>query len=411
MRTVWLVVAVIATAAPAYAEPPSYSAAGGVGAGFQGADPVSALELRGDLAWDGGALGLGGRVRMIGDDLARQDWDEAADWIALVRYLVVKNRAEREASRLESGAAPDGWRLGLAAGALGDVRAGTATVIDGFTAGVIADRRATGVHARVARGETVGELIVGDLARVSPLVASGAGRVGPVVVLGTAAVDPAAPLGVVSVAVGLEERTARARGRVALDLGWEPALGGGAAVVADGDLRLGARVVLRGRGELGAGTGGYVAAPFGPLYLRLRDHAGPMGETLIEQARAHALGGVGAAGALGVAVDDVGELSAGARRRPGLGTELTARLQAPAAAGLQVAALAAWIPSHEDALLIGGEAHAELGRGLWSGLELARQYTAGDEMPAGGAQDRLDAGRPLWQVTAWFGGSWMPSTR
>jgi hypothetical protein len=404
MRTVWLVVAGMLAAAPARADEVGWSAAGGVGAGFYGAEPVSALELRGDVAWDGGAAGLGARLRMIGDDLAGQDWDEAADWIALVRYVVMRNRAEREAARLqlEDGEQPPaGWRLGLAAGALGDVRAGTATVIDGFTTAVLADRRATGVHARAARGDWGGEVIVGDVTRGTLIAAAGAGRAGSLVVLGTAAVDPglgpAAPIGAVSGAAGLEGRIERARGRVVLDLGWEPALGAGAALVADGDLRVGDRVILRARGELGAGTGGYVAAPFGPLYLRLRDHAGGMDETLVARARAHELGGVGGAGSLAVAVDDVGELSAGARHRPGLGTELTARAAAPALAGLQAAALAAWMPAHDDALLVGAEAHAELGRGLWSALELARQYRSGDEM--------LDADRAVWQVTAWFG--WM----
>lgn len=397
MRTVWLVVAASLAAAPASAEEVGWSAAGGVGAGFYGAEPVSALELRGDVAWEDGAIGLGGRLRMIGSDLARHDWDEAADWIALVRHVVMKNRAEREAARLEVGEAlPEGWRLGLAAGTLGDVRAGTATVIDGFTTAVVADRRATGVHARAARGEVGGEVIVGDVTRGTLIAASGAGRAGALVVLGTAAIDPAAPIGVVSAAGGVEGRAERARGRAVLDLGWAPGLGAGVALVADGDLRLSDRVLLRGRGELGAGTGGYVAAPFGPLYLRLRDHAGAM-QTLVARARAHELGGLGGAASLALAVDDVGELSAGARHRPGLGTELTARAAAPAFAGLQAAALAAWIPSHDDALLVGAEAHAELGRGLWSALELARQYRTGDEM--------LDADRPLWQVTAWFG--WM----
>lgn len=407
MRTLLLVVAVLVAPGPVLADDLDWSAAGGVGAGFYGAETVSALELRGDVAWDGGALGLGGRLRMIGDDLADQDWDQAADWIALVRYLVVRNRAEREAARLEDGDhLPAGWRLGLAAGTLGDVRAGTATVIDGFTTAALADRRATGVHARAARGELGGELIVGDVTRGTLIAASGAGRSGPVVLLGTAAVDPAAPLGVVSAAVGLEGRSSRSRGRVALDLGWQPAFGAGVALVADGDLRLGARVILRGRGELGAGTGGYIAAPFGPLYLRLRDHSGAMDERLVERARAHDLGGIGAAGSLALAVDDAGELSAGARLRPGLGTELTARAAVPATAGVQAAALVAWIPSHDDALLVGAEAHAELGRGLWSGLELGRQYKAdGEDMPFDGAQDRLYADRPVWQVTAWFG--WM----
>jgi hypothetical protein len=59
------------------------------------------------------------------------------------------------------------------------------------------------------------------------------------------------------------------------------------------------------------------------------------------------------------------------------------------------------MPSHDDALLVGAEAHAELGRGLWSGLELGRQYRTD-------AESALYADRPVWQVTAWFG--WTPST-
>jgi hypothetical protein len=61
---------------------------------------------------------------------------------------------------------------------------------------------------------------------------------------------------------------------------------------------------------------------------------------------------------------------------------------------VQAAGFAAWMPAADDALLVGGEAHVELGRHLWSGLEMGRQY--------------LDAGKPVWQLTAWFG--WTRST-
>jgi hypothetical protein len=87
------------------------------------------------------------------------------------------------------------------------------------------------------------------------------------------------------------------------------------------------------------------------------------------------------------------------RARPGLPAEVDVRVAVPATPVVQAAAFTAWMPAAEDALLVGAEAHAELPRHLWSALELSRQYAAG-----GG----LDAERPVWQLTAWFG--WTRST-
>ncbi len=192
-----------------------------------------------------------------------------------------------------------------------------------------------------------------------------------------------------------------ARGALAIDAAWQPTLGAGVAVVAHGELPAGARAMLRGRVELGVGTAGYLPAPFGPLYLRDRevagvDAAGAMAPTLIDRARAGDLGGAGGAASLTVDADGLGAGTVGARWRPGLGAEVLARAALPALRGTQAAALVAWAPGARDALLVGAEARTWLGRHLWSSLEAARQYGAGDD-------PGLHAQRPVWQVSAWFG--------
>jgi len=411
MRFVAGTLIVVALAAPARADDVVVQGSAGLGAGILGAEPVSAAELRGDVAWDGGAAGLGARLRIVGDRIERADWDEVADWLALVRYVVVRNRAEREATRLDT-APDDRGRAAVALGALGGLRTGAGTIVDGFTAAALADRRATGLDARLGRGGASGELIVGDLARGTVIAGAGEAPVGPVVVGGGAAVDPRAPT---RDAVGLVDTTPLvaldasagvvrvidgARGRLQLDAGWEPGLGAGLAVVGDGELRVGDRTFLRGRAELGAGSPRWIAAPFGPLYLRLREDAGPGGDTmpaptLVDRARGGELGGIGGALALAADADDVGSLAASVRVRPGLGPEVAARASAPAAARIQAAAFAAWMPTR-DALLVGAEGRGELGHGMWTALEIARQYRAGDTLG-------LYAERPVWQVTAWFG--------
>jgi hypothetical protein len=402
MSRAWIVVALCALSGTAHADgevAAVWGAAAGVGAGMSGIEPVSALEARGDLAWDGGAVGVGARLRVVGDQFAAADWDEAADWLGVIRYVVVRNRADREAARLAT--ASGRTRIAVAAGGLGDLRIGAATVVDGLDAGILADRRPTGLHVRSGLRGAIAEVIASDPARVGVVAAAAEAPVGPVVALAAAAVDPraptmagAAPLGAVAIGIGRDRWTARGHGRVAVDLGWEPGLGVGAAVVASGEARAGDRIVGRGRAELGAGTAGWIAAPFGPLYLRLRERAA-MDASLVDVARAGRLGGAGGAIALSVEADDVGAASASLRHRPGLGAEVAARAALPAAAVVQAAVETAWMPA-QAALVVGAEARAELGRGLWSGLEVARQYRTGDT-------PGLHAELPVWQVTAWFG--------
>jgi hypothetical protein len=373
---------VVAGAGTAHADVIAQGSAG-LGAGAVGDEVLSAAEVRGDLAWTSGAAGLAARVEMIGDEVDRTDWDEVADWIAIVRYVVMRNEAAREESRL---VAPDHrWRAEAAAGTLAPLHVGSGTVVDGFVSNVIADRRATSFAGRLARGETQVELIAGDVARGEVLAGAARAPVGPVEIGGGVAIDPRAPTIMLqtstfialdlSVGIGglLEETEDRdpARGRVALDGGFQPGLGGGVALVADGEMRVGEQTFLRARGELGVGTTGYVAAPFGPLYLRLRENAGEM-TTLFERARTNDLGGVGGALSLGADRDDLGSVTASFRHRPGLGDEWTARLAAPARSRVQAAALVAWMPQL-DAFLLGGEARGELGYDLWSALDPSRR--------------------------------------
>jgi hypothetical protein len=55
MRVVVAAAVVCALGSTAHAE--EWGGAAGIGAGVVGVEPVSAIDARGDLTWDGGALG------------------------------------------------------------------------------------------------------------------------------------------------------------------------------------------------------------------------------------------------------------------------------------------------------------------------------------------------------------------
>jgi hypothetical protein len=350
---------------------PAASASAGVGAGFAGTLPVSAFEVRGDLAWDDGALGLGARLRSKGDRLATDDWDGADDWLALLRYAVI-TRAH----------------VSAAAGTLGDVGLGDRTLVDGFTTASIVDLRATGVDVRAHDGDTSAELVIGDVVRGTLISAAARARTGPVITGGAIAIDPAPAMEPALFAISANSSIERGPGALTFDVGAQKS-GVGAALIATAHRR-DEPATLDGRVELDAGTRGYLAGPFGPLYLPLR-------RQLLEEARMHELGGVGAAASGSLAVDDLGDMMLAARKRPGLPTELDAKVAFPARDGVQAAASLAWMP-RGDTMVVGGEARVELTRGMWSDLQVARQYD----------DAALVAPRPVWQVTAWFG--WTRST-
>src|SRR5262245_28964296 len=125
---VLLLLAGVARAEPAA----EVTGSAGVGAGFVDGQPTSAVDVRGDPAWESGALGLGARLRAVGDGIEKRDWDEVSDWIAIARYLVIRNRADRTGNAHE-------WRAALAAGPLADVGLGTRTIVDGYVTGAYAD--------------------------------------------------------------------------------------------------------------------------------------------------------------------------------------------------------------------------------------------------------------------------------
>src|SRR5207237_8313557 len=131
-----------------------------------------ACELRGDLAWDAGALGLGARLRALGDRL--EPW-HAADWLAILRYFQIANGAARDAAQAQP---TEGVRLAAAAGALGDLRLGDATVVDGFTSAALV-RRATGVDLRAGDGDASAEVVDADVLHDTMIAASATAPAGP----------------------------------------------------------------------------------------------------------------------------------------------------------------------------------------------------------------------------------------
>src|SRR5262245_493812 len=271
-RSALVLIAVLAGAAVARAD---VGGAVAIGGGVRAGADVAAIDARADWASAGGgaAIGIGARVRAIGGAFARADWDDAADWLAIVRYVELRR------------AAPDGDRADVVAGAMRAVTLGDGALVDGVAPAAILDRRATSVRARARVGRASFDAVIDDVTRPAVIGARGAyapgdGGDGGAELAVEAALDPAAPsmtgtrpFGAIAIAAAAPTHHREVTDRVELGATAQAAAGApgaGAWLAATTAAALGdARFALRG--EVTLGTSHDVAAPFGPLYLIERD--------------------------------------------------------------------------------------------------------------------------------------------
>jgi hypothetical protein len=390
-------------AATAEAETAAIVRAAG-GGGSDGGRAIGAVEVGAELARTDLAVGIAARVRVDGDGLVREDWDEVGDWLALLHHLEWRRS-------FGDGDGDDPWQrargVRVAAGQLASLDVGS--VAEGMAPGLDADGRHAGVHARLDLSRWSAEAAADDVA--DPIVVAARVRrfAGPVAIGLQAGLDRAAPDEIgepmadgILAPIALDAAVAARHGAVtsSLDGGIsvETGLGGGVwlgAATAVATTRVRATARLEGT----AGTGGWIAAPFGPLYRVLRVDAGTssgsgdgMAVPLLARARAGDLGGVGGAASLRVEIRDVAAVDGAMRYRPGLGGEARGSVDLAVAGPVRAGAWVAAAPrlGHWAAA---GEVRARLGR-VDAALEAARLY---------GDHDGLDAPAGVWQVTAWLG--------
>lgn len=349
-----------------------------VGAGSD--DGATALaELRAEWSGSGLAIGLGARLRWRDRALVRTDWDDAGDWLGVIRRLEVAHRGEDLA-----GAA------GL--GRLAPVTQGG--VVDGYSTAALVDRRAPGAVARVRGHDLAIDASVDDVTAPT-LIAGGIerrlGATGRWRVALHAAVDP-----------GADRMDLRTSGAIELGARWTAgpiALGGGVITGTRGDVAGVARgelAVRRGRFaiaamlEARAYDGLTAAAPYGPLWPVEREHGARMADAADDR-------GVTTAVGARLAVDGLGTLEAGLRTRGARGDLATARIALPWWKVVQAGGYAA-IGVHDA--VAAGELRVLWSERWFSAIEAGRGYRREGDGAAGGGELR-----GVWQVAAWFGGT------
>lgn len=378
--------AIVSLSAPAAAD---VTASGSVGAGVFAGQAASTAEVGVDAAGIGYAVGLGAGARFLAEDGFRgQEWDEASEWVRVVRYALL-----RRGDPPGDGGEPDAAWVAAAVGELGGVTLGHGALIDGFAGGLDVDHGRVGVQVSAGRGDLVGELVVDDV--VAPRIAGArvAMRPGGRAVLGvSAAGDRAAPsmeegeeaIGGVAIDGELGGVTdGGGRGALHADLVHLVGLGVGLHIGARGLIELGESLRVGGGAELRAGSDHYLPGWIGPLYERDRRQLGDDDAMAgqLDAARAGGLGGIGVAGQLTAEVPDRVDVSLGYAGRPGLADLVTARVAAPHRAGAQVALWAAAEVEGRaaEAMALAFELRVRLpGRWFVRG-DVARLYREGDD--------------------------------
>ncbi|HTJ43131.1 MAG TPA: hypothetical protein VL463_13595 [Kofleriaceae bacterium] len=332
-----------------------------IGGGVHAGEATSAFDAR--ASWEhsdgGAAIGLGVRVRAIGDAIVTRDWDDAHDWLAIVRYLALRR---------------DDGSFELAAGVQPIVTLGDGALAERVIPAVILDRRATGAHVRARTRAWRFDAVIDDV--VAPEVIGTRAqwirdddeRASVAIDLAS---DPLARFGATSVSAALTTRDRNVIDRIEAGARIETTADAGVWIAATTAAAWSdARFVLRGEATLGA------PPPFGPLYALERD---------LMKVPEHGLGGAVRLDldALGVHVD--GSM----RARPAQGAIFDARVAAPAYRDVQLAAIVAGNPSHH-LYVGGGELRVRASTNAFVGIEAARQI---DDASA----------RAAWQATAWLG--------
>jgi hypothetical protein len=328
---------------------------------------MTMADLRAEWRGSGVAIGLGGRLRWRDGDLVRADWDDAGDWLGVIRRLELAHHGARV-----HGA--------IGVGRLAPITQGG--VADDYTTSALVDRRAPGAIAHL-RSERLGFDAAVDDVTVPTMIATGVeARLSTGWSAGVdAAVDPAADRRTGVAAVGAVELAARYTAGPFV-------FGAGAIVSSERDVAAVARTetaVARGRWHVGAMLearaygGATAAAPFGPLWSIER-------EAMIVGDGA----GVAAAVSGRLAIDELGVLDVGVRTRGARGDLATARLALPWWRQVQAGAYTA---VGEGAAIAAGEARVMWTPRWFSSIEAGRGYRRA-------ADDALE---PVWQLSAWFG--------
>lgn len=299
-----------------------------MGAGVVGGEPASALDLGVDVAGEHHAIGIGGRVHYLpGAGLRSEDWDEVSEILGIIRYAVLDRRRGQ------------GLSIAAAAGELGDVRHGHATVLAGYASGLALDHGRFGAQVRSAQDGVAAEAMIDDLASPRILGARAAAALSPRLELGVSfSADIRAPAAGGEAAVGIaavdaalrgDARQRRYRGRLTLDGASAAGLGAGLHVGAGGSAAIaGGRAELGARAELRLSSGGYIPAYFHPLYERDRVVADE-GHSQLDLARRGGLGGASALGELELRWPGAGAGAIAYASRPVLADQLVLRAEIP----------------------------------------------------------------------------------
>ncbi len=371
-----------------------------VGGGAIAGDPASAVDLHAHLGGERYALGLGARLHYTaGGGFRTEEWDELAEFIGIIRYALYERRAGGDRAAISA-----------AAGELGDVRHGQGTVMAGYASGLSLDHGRFGAQARARYDAVAAEAMIDNLAAPRILGLRASAKVTPQTRLGISFhADARAPAAGGEAAVGIasldgrlsgDAKDGRYRGYLYMDAASAAGLAAGLHAGAGGDAGLGqAGARVAARGEIRAGTGGYVPGWFGPLYerdrLAMRAPGADTAASQLDVARGGDLGGLAGLGELRLSWPGIGEAGVTYAGRPALADHLVVRLEAPHFEDVQAALWGVMTPGggRGQGMALASEIRAELPRRYDLSFELARLYRQGSEGSPAAA----------WKAIATFG--------
>jgi hypothetical protein len=320
-------------------------ASAAMGAGVLGGDAATAVDVGLELAGEGYAVGVGGRLHYTaGGGLRTEDWDELSEILGIIRYALYDRRPPA-----------GGIAISAAAGELGDVRQGHGTVMAGYASGLSLDHGRFGAQVRAVHDALAAEVMIDDLVGPRIVGVRAAADVSSRTSLGVSfSSDLRAPARGGEEAIGIAAVDAELRGlaRGGRYAGWlyldgasAAGLGAGLHAGLGGRAELGqAGVQVQARAELRLASGGYIPGYFGPLYERDRrvlDARGEAPASQLDLARGGGLGGASGLGEVQLEWPGAASGSIGYATRPALADQLLVRAQAPYLDRVQAALWAA----------------------------------------------------------------------
>ncbi len=361
------------------------SVSGAMGAGVVGAESVAVFDLGLDVVGDSYALGLGGRVRVLGGGGVREEeWDEPSELARVVRYLTYVR---------DDTAGP---RASFVAGELGGARLGEGSIIDGYSSGLDIDHRRLGAQLRVETARWSLDVMADDVVRTRLAgLRGGVHILGGLIVGGSVAADLNAPAmtgsGVLPIASTFIARD-WFRGR--LTTYTEAVVVSTIAAGLHGGARLTVplareRVTLRARAEVRLGSDRYIPGWIGPLYDLTRYGR-------LDRAREGGMRGTSGMLEAGIELRELGQLDVSLRQRRGLSDLFSARFAVPYGRSLQAAASLVF----EDLdgpdprrFVVAAELRARLPARMYASFEMTHLY-----------RDAAGSAEPVWLASAAVGG-------